>query len=409
MRLPDKVQKTQFTREEQIFLAGRCGETVLPDAADQVFFKFGHQRNPSVPSLRSSSISSQSSWPSLGMGRFSDSDSNSIIISGTNLGSDMDDPMMEGFRWMEDDDDLDLALDDYHSHIFSTIQSSAKPSSRGPSFRRSFSLTNLPFGATGALPANKAVNSPEMTQPTPLSSKLPHISTQFKPKPPPKTPTQRPRPVIESSARYYQDPEARLKLRLFLASPQKFDEAIEFGFPSLQDDDVYIPPNQYRPPTRKHRNVPGPLTWFHESSPSILDTLVSESESDSASISDTPRSPAFRDPHQHRSPRHTKPIDTSAPRKPYLTAKSYPATRPYYARVLPSTREMTLHMTLTRPDLRKDDERAEGVYSDEDPLALEHLPSLGSGADIWESLPANNGVVRKLWQKVSRTCVGTGG
>lgn len=405
MRLPDKVQKTQFTREEQIFLAGRC-ETVLPDAADQVFFKFGHQRNLSVPSLRSSSISSQSSWPSLGVGGLSDSGSNSISISDSNSDTEMDDPMMDGFRWMEDDDDLDLALDDYHSHIFSAIQSSAKPSSRRPSFRRSFSLTNVPFGATGALPANKSVNPPEMTQPTPLSSKLPHIASQFvRPKPPPKTPIQRSRPTIESSARYYQDPEARLKLRLFLASPQKFDEAIEFGFPSLQDDDVYIPPNQYRPPARKHHNAPGPLTWFHESNPSILDTLVSESESESVSIPETSHSPAFRDPHQHRSPRHVKPLDASIPRKPYLTAKSYPATRPYYARVLPSTREMTLHMTLTRPDLRKDDERAEGVYSDEDPLALEQLPSLGSGADIWESLPARDGVVRKLWQKVSRTCV----
>lgn len=422
MRLPDKVRKTQFTREEQIYLAGRC-ETILPDAADQVFFKFGHQRNVSVPSLRSSSFSSQSSWPPLGVGCFSDSDTISESNSESNSDSGMDDPMMEGFRWMEDDDDLDLALDDYHTHIFSTIRASAKPSSRGPSFRRSFSLSNLPFGATGALPPNKSFKPPEMTQqPTPLSSKIPHISSQFvKPKPPPKPQsTPRPKPVIESSARYYQDPEARLKLRLYLASPQKFDEAIEFGFPSLQDDDVYIPPNQYRPPPpRKHHHAPppppGPLTWFHESNPSILDTLVSETDSDNMSTLSPPNSPAFRDPNQHRSlPRHAADpllLDSggSAPRKPYLTAKkTYPAiTRPYYARVLPSTREMTLHMTLTRPDLRKDDdERAEGVYSDEDPLALAHLPSLGSNADIWDSLPARDGVVRKWWQKVSRTCGG---
>src|SRR5699024_8789531 len=38
------------------------------------------------------------------------------------------------------------------------------------------------------------------------------------------------------SAQYYQDPEARLKLRVFLASPQKFDEAIEFGFPALEKE-----------------------------------------------------------------------------------------------------------------------------------------------------------------------------
>ena len=38
---------------------------------------------------------------------------------------------------------------------------------------------------------------------------------------------------IDPAATYYQDPEARKKLRKYLASPQKFDEAVEFGFPSV--------------------------------------------------------------------------------------------------------------------------------------------------------------------------------
>jgi len=39
----------------------------------------------------------------------------------------------------------------------------------------------------------------------------------------------------DTDAAYYQDPEARLKLRVYLAFPQKFDEAVEFGFPSTAE------------------------------------------------------------------------------------------------------------------------------------------------------------------------------
>ncbi|KAL4772602.1 hypothetical protein BDW60DRAFT_40519 [Aspergillus nidulans var. acristatus] len=40
-------------------------------------------------------------------------------------------------------------------------------------------------------------------------------------------------PNIDTSAQYYRKPEARLKLRIFLASPQKFDEAVEFRIPNF--------------------------------------------------------------------------------------------------------------------------------------------------------------------------------
>ena len=44
----------------------------------------------------------------------------------------------------------------------------------------------------------------------------------------------------ETKPRYYGDSQARSKLRTFLASPEKFDEALEFGFPAADlyhDDD----------------------------------------------------------------------------------------------------------------------------------------------------------------------------
>lgn len=410
MSLPDKVQKTQFTREEQLLLGGRyetvvsdpvdevfCNLTVIPDAADEVFCKFGHQRNQSVPTLRTSSVSSQSTLGSLEVDCFSDSD------------SDMDESMMDSFRWMDEDEDLDLTLDDYHTHMASTTESSTKNSSRRPSFRKSLSVTNLPLGRPSM---EASADPPKPTRRKPFNT-IPHISTQYaKPKtsskptspatinfpPKPPTPThssQTPRHIIETSARHYQDPEARLKLRVYLASPQKFDEAIEFGFPSLiQAKEIHIPPS--RPsPLKLHPAAPTALTWFHDDkNPSVSDAL--DSDSDAASLPQTPSTPAFRDPHIP-SPRNATSTDTDP-----LHPRKLPF-KPYH-HVLSGTREMTLRMTLTRPDLRKDDDQPDSIYGDgeEDPFALEHLPSLGVGGDIWDSLPLREGVVKKLWQKVSR-------
>ncbi|MCJ1469852.1 hypothetical protein MMC07_008495 [Pseudocyphellaria aurata] len=410
MSLPDKVQKTQFTREEQLLLGGRyetvipdpvdgvfCNLTVIPDAADEVFCRFGHQRNQSVPTLRNSSVSSQSSCGSLGLDCFSDSD------------SDMDEAMMDSFRWMDEDEDLDLTLDDYHIHMASTTESSTKNSSRRPSFHKSPSVTNIPLGR----PSMEASPDPPRFTGRRPSNAIPHIFTQyakpntsskpaspatinFPPKPP--TPThssQTPRHIIETSARHYQDPEARLKLRVYLASPQKFDEAIEFGFPSLvQAKEIHIPPSRPSPPKHQHP-APTPLTWFNDDkNPSVSEAM--DSDSDTASLPQTPCTPDFREPHMP-SPRNFISTDADA-----LHPRKLPF-KPYH-HVLSGQREMTLRMTLTRPDLRKDDDQPDSIYGDgdEDPFALEHLPSLGITGDIWDSLPLHEGVVKKLWQKVSR-------
>ncbi len=411
MRLPDKVQKKHFTREEQILLAGRCCGSVIPDAADEVFYRLGQQRNQSIPSLGPSSCSSQSSLRSIEFGDYTDS------------GSGMEESILDSFRWLDDEDELDLNLDDYHTHIVSTsTESSTKPSSRRPSFRKSLSFTHLPFGA----PNIPATHEPPNPQKTTRSQTTPHIASQFiKTKPQPRAASKPPtprhssqttRPVIESTTQHYQDPEARLKLRVYLASPQKFDEAIEFGFPSLQTQESPLPPQSGRPSLTKNRRpslpkikskTPAPpLTWFHDDEPSTSDALDSDSDS---SLPETPRSPAFRDPHHHYAPRDATSTDSSDPlnlRRYHLAPKSP------YAPVLAGAREMTLRMTLTRPDLRQDDEHPEAFYGskgDDDPLALEQLPSLVSGTDIWDSLPVREGVVKKLWQRVSRRGGGGGG
>ena len=71
-----------------------------------------------------------------------------------------------------------------------------------------------------------------------------------------------------------------------------------------------------------------------------------------------------------------------------------------YAHASAGNREMTLRMTLTRPDLRADESV---IYpKGADPLALDDLPSVGDGGDIWDRLQKDDNVMKKLWRRVSR-------
>lgn len=72
-----------------------------------------------------------------------------------------------------------------------------------------------------------------------------------------------------------------------------------------------------------------------------------------------------------------------------------------FAQLLAGSREMTLRMTLTRPDLRADEQALYAKTTGDDPLALEHLPPSKSEGDIWDTMPKDRGIVRKFWRKMS--------
>lgn len=376
MTLPDKAQKIHFSKEEQLLLAGHC-QSIIPDASDVVFYKFGHQRNQSLPSLGTYSDSSQSSIDSLEEDFLLDTD------------SDMDDPMLDSFRWMEDEDELDLSLDDYHTSISSITKSSEKSASRRPSFRRSLSLTSIPFGTT-KFSSNKVLPKPKPVELPPMLPLLSyqcnnshlHQSTLH-----PKSSSHKSEPV-ESSTQYYQDPEARLKLRVYLASPQKFDEAIEFGFPSLEDKENV---SLSRPPLSKHHHTDSVLqTFFNDDNRSFFNVI--DDEDDSRSLEAT-------QPKASSNPTFRYPYRLPPSKAASLSSDTSRSTSERYGNALAGTREMTLRMTLTRPDLRKTDPPL--YTNDGDPLALQNLPPMKDPIDIWESQPKDS-IVKKLWHKMSR-------
>ena len=324
------------------------------------------------------------------------------------------------FRWMEEEEELDLKLYDYHHHL--TDLSKQHPRRTRDSFRRTFSLQSLQ-GSRCSTPASArpplrktATDRPgglsPARRPNHVFSRSISSSSVFRAAPQPSEPSH----PLDRRAQYYQDPEARLKLRVYLASPQKFDEAIEFGFPSLEYNDdsnqSASRPSSSRPNNHSHHNEnynnnetdnPGAGTFFQAESDSILAT-------------ECPNTPTPETP-----------ITTTA------TTTPTPAVKPTLLRPSPSRlsqhlsggREMTLKMTLTRADLRTDLEPASdptlgfgmgagmGIGSSyprasdisetehDDPLRLADLPPVGANGPVWEE-PEQGGVVKKMWSRLKR-------
>ncbi|KAJ5772789.1 hypothetical protein N7457_007685 [Penicillium paradoxum] len=369
--LPAKVQQKLFSAEERLRLKKAYRNSLIYDTADEAYRRDSNRK-------RRSSTDSHPSQATLPVAQpltvfYSDSESDDEEDRG------MDQAFHDSFRWLDDDGDLDLSLDEYHAHV---ADAATKKRSR-LSFRRSLSFSTQrrrPLEITPISP--RGLPRVSHSQPlTPLSARAsesrqslhrfqhgPKLSTSS----------------IDPSAQYYQDPDARLKLRVYLASPQKFDEAIEFGFPSLgQNHKENIAPEPISPkPTLVN---PDFGTFFEDDDGTIIG-------SPGGSVKNEPApSPVWT---SHRdTPRSSEPSLLQRRQSWLPTLKGGPQR-------LPGNREMTLKMTLTRPDLRTDSPTPS--KENEDPLRLADLPPADHSQSIWDSDLDEQGVVKKIWRKLRR-------
>lgn len=360
--LPLKVRQLHFSPEEQARLAGTwCRPTsIILDSADKALYRLGeHQRRHSLASI--------SSAPTL-------SDASTMASSSTKDSAiDMAD-VYDSFRWMDEEEELDLKLYDYHHHL---ADLSKKPPRRPrDSFRRTFSLRSFQQSGSSTPtsvrpPLRKTAT--DWPGPSPIRHRNHSFSRSVSSICVLKSAPQPSEPSSDRPAQYYQDPEARLKLRVYLASPQKFDEAIEFGFPSLEYSKDNQPPSR---PSSSRRNRPS------DGNSSTGTFFQSEST-----------------------------LPTERPNTPIESPQKFQPTvlRPSPSRLsqhLSGGREMTLKMTLTRADLRTDVESSSVRTSDvseehDDPLRLADLPPVGGHGPVWDE-PGQGGVVKKMWSKLKR-------
>ena len=355
------MRKQHFSREEQVILFAKCDQAFLPpnhnlnadEVAKQRFHDFHFDfsthldKTPEAgePQGRRASISTYSPCrPSSGFSPKSKK---------------------------ERDAESSLFLVD-------TMDSSSMKKLRPAGFRRTMSLSGPPSRhstcSAVAGPASPLFIFPAEYRPRHQrshSSALPVRRSSYT----------LPAPTFDPEAKYYQDPETRTKLRTYLASPQKFDEAIEFGFPFTAEQEIAVPHYQLPPVTKHSRKFSRDMhTFLRDGKLSFFEDRNSENqglESDGESTVDfeSPRTPSSAGMSFRLHTRQMSSIDSNG----------LPTSHPSPGHM---NREMTLRMTLTRPDLRADEEALYGwqnqpqhqhqkstatAIAQDDPLALEEL------------------------------------
>ncbi|KAI9790170.1 MAG: hypothetical protein M1816_005370 [Peltula sp. TS41687] len=409
LNLPEKVKRGQFTEEERTILMPKCA-TLISDAADDAYYKRRQQSVPdssTLPSLRSS-LESVEDKPDM---------------RSAELDADLDDPL----QWLEDDDDddefnLQTRLENYRARIAAhdiLLNPPVKKHVQGRSLHQAtYSLPRSLEPSIVDLQSRQGSVSSSINQPNKMLLACERASSVS----------------TTTSATYYRDPEARLKLRVYLASPQKFDEAVEFGFPSTDNISDIIPKKES--PKKKDRQL------------SRLNTELSHSDMQTFLNDDDDDASLFFDDEQSDDEETSSPTDTDVPltpseateyppfrslqHLPYSTHSTCPMAAGSRSRLFQSHacapparpgREMTLRITLTRPDL--DDRAKTGDTSVKqpfiDPLALSEVTSTSTGSYGSGSRPGSglytcsggdsysrdghrgrgSGLVGRFWKKVS--------
>lgn len=439
LNVQHKTSKADLTREQQVNLIKHLRASVILEAANEAYSKVARSNDTSLtftPEIDHSTATLSSRRGSL--------DSMASAM-GHQLETNSKDPMRQSlydsFRWLDEEDDLDLGLDldEYHANLREEVPHTSK--TRRPSFRRHLSISKLPFGRssmTASRPASKdATISPTIERPPPSVLTQRRLSRTLSVINPSRHFQTDPTPTIDPSAAHYQDPDARQKLRAYLASPSKFDEAVQYGFPSTDY-------TQQRPSTS---DMVG-LSRFKQSDGSdnmrsFLDFDGDEDDGsvheDGSSVSDpdSPKTPQLGGgltppPGHHRPTRSpTDPLYQSSgarriavPHKPMSSDSSTTNAR--------SSREMTLRMTLTRPDLRANEEliygwQPQAAYVNKSiPARSEPAVPIGhtratcwsegqstktdienslAGLDHWNADgtgAGDKGVMKRIWNKVRR-------
>ncbi|OAL25222.1 hypothetical protein AYO22_05099 [Fonsecaea multimorphosa] len=380
--LPPAVQKKLFSREECSFYSQEKNTIILDSADETLRRRSWHPTNFAVFERRASA----------------DDDATIVDFEGlkdeprVDSAIDMGDYSVDGFRWLEDEGDLDLKLDDYHEAIAETNRrtiSVSAPIRRRSRRNPSLSSLSIRRGRSSTSSSRPPIEPP----PTPALPFIPpHTrSSSFSLK---HLRSQASISSIDPRATHYQDPAARMKLRLYLASPQKFDEAIEFGFPSVEEREQW---NHIRPMTSPQPRPEFNRTFFHDDTPSLSgDDGEDGDEPDTIFDPRTPEEAVFQ---MHR-PSHKSSIDGLKGLRPFSIRRQ----PEIYARGTTADREMTLHMTLTRPDLRSPEEQPSQPDHQKkvhkSPLEPLDMTVDGNTVSIWDTLPAEESKMKRFLRKL---------
>ncbi|RPA98052.1 hypothetical protein L873DRAFT_1067240 [Choiromyces venosus 120613-1] len=358
LELPETIRRKHFSREERILLATKC-ESIIVDAADEAIYRMGRHANRSLDTLDShrSSVSG-----------FRDSIYDRDAMNAV-------EEIRKSFRWLDEDGALDLRLGEFYCSGSNKFEKHSAPSRS--SHKRTQSLSGRTFRTHSSSSSVPTTGRPSLGSRHPTSHGMntarhqPSFSQSIN--------------SMDTDAAYYQDPEARLKLRVYLASPQKFDEAVEFGFPSTAESKGF---SKTRPRTATIRKI----------EPEIDDLPSKERDHQFNDLDNV--SMAVGDVMDYQKMRE---LEEQTPSAVMPSRISNVSVFDPYPHASPGNREMTLRMTLTRKDLRADENELYG-WRKSDPLALEDLPPASdsdAGQFDWgHSGRGSQTGLKKLWRKM---------
>ena len=413
-RGPEAALRTRRASSDQLASVGRQHRVIL-DATDEAVARIGKRQSKIELSLEDFFLeSSTTKAKKTKMVTFT---TDAIATAtGPDLKSTAD-SLFESLGWLDEGDDLDLklALNDYNI----TPKGATSPRSwRSGSMRRHLSISKLPFINTTATTVSRPGTKDATSSPSPMGSPagsapgspghvrrrsraLSLITSTKQTVPDAAT-------FADPGAAHYQDPDARMKLRVYLGSPHKFDEAVEFGFPSIdkvqQGGEAKL---RERSASQHEKRSKG----FARLSTFAEDDVSSQYTSDQASTQEpeSPRTPEATE--------RTMTLGVSGDDQELVAPKTG------YAQAPAASREMTLRMTLTRPDLRaneaqiygwqKDSSRRQPQEAVESPQKQPSSPSREGfskenierqfAAMDQEDLANESGGFKRLWNRMRRS------
>ncbi|KAG0124703.1 hypothetical protein HOY82DRAFT_180437 [Tuber indicum] len=359
LELPETIRRKHFSKEERFLLATKC-ESIIVDAADEAIYRMGRHANHSLDTLDSHRSSGSGFRDSL-----YDRDAMNAV-----------EEIRKSLGWLDEDGALDLRLGEFYCSDSNKFETNPAPSKS--SHKRTLSLSGKAFSthsSSSSVPTigRQSLGSRRPTSRGNITRYQPSFSQSINP--------------MDPDAAYYQDPEARLKLRVYLASPQKFDEAVEFGFPSTAESKGFSKARPRTATVRKVESEVDDLPCKEEDHP------FNDFGNVSMAVGDVMGYQKMRGLEGRTSP-------TVLPSRVSNVSVFDP-----YPHASPGNREMTLRMTLTRKDLRADENELYG-WRKSDPLALEDLPP-ASDSDAGQFDWGNSGRgsqtgLKKLWRKIRR-------
>ncbi|KAH7031168.1 uncharacterized protein B0I36DRAFT_323321 [Microdochium trichocladiopsis] len=406
--LPAKIREKHLTREEQLLLARQLRQSVLLDAADEALCRLGQRRNKNPTPDHASQEAPIMAAVATNMASTS---------TKTDHQAEQE-PLGDSFRWFDEDDELDLRFAVEDPQVVPRSVSSLSKRESHP-FRRGLSLTKMSFSRSSITSFRPPTG--ESYGPVDTRSASPVQGTQHGRRRSRAFSIMGPRhsakasvASIDVAAAHYQDPEARAKLRVYLASPQKFDEAVEFGFPSVEAANAM----PRRTSTRLSRHL---VSDEADKLKTFLSDDRSSTYSEDLSMpdSESPKTPQILDKDS-----------IQALELPFDFDEKQFKLSDGYLHAPAHSREMTLRMTLTRPDLRAQEDQMYGWQpAPKEQPAWRHSRAMTQSrwelapptsqardlhkesidkifAEIDQELgptPAEGGPMKRLWKKVRRS------